>query len=84
MLTKEEWKNNLSNATYEVTFNKKNGEQRIMTCSLNPSIVPQTPSDSPKRVRTEPTTDAVSCYDINVNGWRSFNASNVTSFKKVE
>ena len=63
-----------------VTFTKVNGEERIMTCTLNEAVVPPT-------VRTETTkpkaeVDSIcSVWDVNAKGWRSFRWSNV---KRIE
>ena len=59
-----------------ITFTKVNGEERVMTCTLNEAIVPPT-------VRTETTkpkaeVDSVcSVWDVTAQGWRSFRWSNV-------
>jgi hypothetical protein len=69
-----------------VTFNKKDGEQRVMTCSLQPELLPpmpvhesntNNPVDFPK-VKKE-NLNNVSVYDLKAEGWRSFILKNVTN-----
>ena len=76
-----EWlKTMLKEQQVVVTFTKVNGEERVMTCTLNEAVVPPT-------VRTETTkpkaeVDSIcSVWDVNAKGWRSFRWSNV---KRIE
>lgn len=59
-----------------VTFTKKNGETRRMTCTLQPEYFS---SDKYNNVLTE-NTDRSNCtvWDINAQGWRSFLWDNIT------
>lgn len=64
-----------------VTFNKKNGDKRVMDCTLQSEFLPP-----PK-----PTTDVylfeekavnenvVNVWDVEADGWRSFVLANVTN-----
>lgn len=67
-----------------VTFNKKDGDERVMTCTLNQNIIPEdklpkTKTDQePEKKKNE---NVLAVYDINADGWRSFTWANVT---KVE
>ena len=69
-----------------VRFTKVNGEERVMTCTLNESVVP--PSPEPKvlaegevaQVKKE-NTEVCNVWDVNAKGWRSFRWSNV---KQIE
>lgn len=82
MKTKEEFINLLQNGIYEVTFNKKGtGEPRTLTCTLDKTYLPE-PKPSTKE-KAEPSTDAVRVYEVELESWRSFNASSVTGFKLV-
>jgi hypothetical protein len=70
-----------------VTFNKKDGSERVMTCSLQPELLPpatikesntNNPADVLKTHR--PSSSAVlSVYDLEANAWRSFTVKNVTN-----
>lgn len=86
MLALTEWtqdvvKNALRESVCRVTFTKVNGEQRVMKCTLNESLIP--PSDTTKI--TEPhkkeTETVQPVYDVEANGWRSFRWESVTSFE---
>lgn len=65
-----------------VTFTKKDGETRIMTCTLEASSIPEQHRPKPlaegqtARKRSE---DSLSVWDINAQGWRSFIYKNITS-----
>ena len=70
----------LKNNVVEVTFNKLNGDKRVMTCTLIESYLPPaTKNDamSQKKVR-ELNTEVMSVWDVNANGWRSFRLDRVT------
>ena len=64
-----------------VTFTKINGEKRVMTCTLQESILPPAKKDDPitqKKVRAV-NPEVCSVWDVNANGWRSFRWENVVS-----
>ena len=62
----------------EVTFNKLDGEERIMTCTKMEQYIPED-----KRPKTDkaPKEGTVTVWDIKADGWRSFRYDRVT---KVE
>ena len=83
MMTYQEYLDNLKSAVCEVTFNKVNGEQRIMTCTLMEDVLPPATKTEPltqKKVR-EINENVVSVWDVNAQGWRSFRVANVTNFE---
>ena len=61
-----------------VTFNKKDGAERIMTCSLQPELLPPAPVKESTTSKKE-NTNIISVYDLNAQGWRSFIIRNVTN-----
>jgi len=74
-----------------VTFTKKDGTDRVMTCTTNEQLVPQEPIHetntdnpidfpAPKREK-KANEDVMSVYDIDAKGWRSFRWD---SLKQVE
>lgn len=76
----------LKAGTVTVTFNKKDGVERVMTCTLDPSVLPPAPihesnTDSsvnfPKAKKEN--LNIVSVYDLTALGWRSFILKNVTN-----
>ena len=61
-----------------VTFNKKDGEQRVMNCSLQPELLPPAPVKESTTAKKE-NLNNVSVYDLTAQGWRSFILKNVTN-----
>jgi hypothetical protein len=65
-----------------VTFTKKDGDIRVMTCTLDESAIPEQHRPKPltegqeQRKRSD---NNLSVWDINAAGWRSFILANVTS-----
>lgn len=71
----------VKNNVVEVTFTKLNGDERVMTCTLVESYLPpvtKTEDSSQKKAKT-PNTEALSVWDVNANGWRSFRLDRVTN-----
>jgi hypothetical protein len=84
---KTQLKDLLKEGLVTVTFIKKNGENRIMTCTLNQDIIPQThlPKLEQENVQPKARNDNnISVWDVNVGGWRSFIWQNVTAVTAVE
>jgi len=75
-------KHELQSKTAEVTFTKLNGDVRVMTCTLNPALLPVkvvTEGEEEKPARTiKNPNNSLAVYDINAEGWRSFVIKNVT------
>lgn len=67
--------------TKVVTFTKVNGDKRVMTCTLDPNLIPDPieikADKSPKAVNEE----VLPVWDVNANGWRAFRIDNVVSFE---
>jgi len=64
-----------------VTFTKKDGETRVMTCTLEESAIPEQhrPKTLVEGQEQRKRSDAnLSVWDINAEGWRSFILANVT------
>ena len=64
-----------------VTFNKLDGDERIMTCTKKIDLIPE--SNRPKTDKKPPEGNVV-VWDINANGWRSFKYDRVTKVTKGE
>ena len=66
----------------EVTFRKKNGELRVMTCTTNLDLIPPSAWPQNKMVISEATKErTMRVYDLNAKGWRSFILDNVQNVK---
>jgi hypothetical protein len=61
-----------------VTFNKKDGAERVMTCSLQPELLPPAPVKESTTTKKE-NNNIISVYDLEAQGWRSFIVKNVTN-----
>ena len=76
----------LKDDTVVVTFTKKNGDERVMTCTLQESLLPPLVKadvdDVPKNKRKE-NLEVLSVYDVNAKGWRSFRLDSIKSVKPV-
>lgn len=82
-----EIKEDLQSKILEVTFTKKNGEQRVMTCTLMTSAIPLEARPKPLVEGETPkpnNPDNQSVWDIKAEGWRSFIWANVISITTSE
>jgi len=55
----------------EITFTKKDNTIRNMKCTQNFELIPK--EELPKGNRVVKDKNIVVVYDVEVNGWRSFN-----------
>ena len=69
----------LKNDELTVTFNKKDGTERVMKCTRNLSKVPS--DQQPSGTMELKETSAIRVFDLEANGWRSFNAESVTAIE---
>ena len=90
--TDEEWNNFRSEVKdvlvkdlVEVTFTKVNGDERVMTCTLQPDTLQLLPKgvvkegeEKKERVFKNPER-SLAVYDTKAEGWRSFLIRNITS-----
>ena len=58
-----------------VTFTKKDGTQRVMKCTRNPSQIPE---DQHPKNGTGDTDTTIRVFDLDKNEWRSFIVENIT------
>tara|TARA_B110000495_G_scaffold16284_1_gene11622 strand:- start:16 stop:288 length:273 start_codon:yes stop_codon:yes gene_type:complete len=85
MFDRSEMMQTLQNGLSEVTFNKINGDVRVMTCTLDDTIIPADflPKTSAMLDAVEVPQTIIKTYDVNAEGWRSFRVENVTNFKTI-
>jgi hypothetical protein len=70
----------------EVTFNKVNGDKRIMECTLMPEALPPAKKDDPltqKKIR-KINEEVLVVWDTNAKGFRSFRIANVVEVKEID
>ena len=77
--TQEDLNKQLRESILVVTFNKLNGDERVLTCTKDFKIIPE--SHRPKTDK-EPPEGNVTVWDINAEGWRSFKYNRVTKVTK--
>ena len=73
--TEQELNKSLREGVLVVTFNKLNGDERVMTCTKNLESIPE--ESRPKTDKVPPKGN-VNVWDINAKGWRSFKYDRVT------
>ena len=78
-MTKEDLINQLKVSDVTIVFTKKDGTERTMIATLDPSKLPVRESIEPKEGKREVSTDAIAVVDTEIGQWRSFNFSNVIS-----
>lgn len=66
----------LQNSVVTVTFEKVDGSERVMRCTLIPSYLPEEYRSS-KPMLTEQTPLTVSVWDVDMSGWRSFRLDSI-------
>jgi hypothetical protein len=67
-----------------VTFNKINGDKRVMTCTLQEGVVPKATKDPASQKKVQKINEEVQVvWDVNAKGWRSFRWANVTEVASV-
>ena len=76
--TLEDLNKQLKESTLVVTFNKLDGDERVMTCTKSYDVIPE---ENRPKTEKEPPKGNVTVWDLNAKGWRSFKYDRVT---KVE
>ena len=79
----QEWlKTILKTNEVQINFTKKDGTQRVMTCTLNPDVIPQKVTESQViegKTERAKSVDSLAVYDVEKQGWRSFRWDSITS-----
>ena len=70
---------NLQKKAMRVTFTKVNGEERVMDCTLQENLVPETNPDNRKE-----NEEVLPVFDINKGEWRSFRMDSITNVEALE
>ena len=79
IFTKENLIDMLRNNIVTVTFTKVNGEERTIKCTLMAEYVPNAPTNNGQVLLQESESKAVSVWDTEMNGWRSFRVDSIKS-----
>ncbi len=70
---------NLQKRAMRITFTKVNGEERVIDCSLQEHIIPETSESNRKQNK-----EILPVFDINKGEWRSFRLDSVTNIEALE
>lgn len=77
MPTADELNQLLRRDIIKVHFTKKNGELRIMKCTLLPEFLPARDQSETVTSSRKPPTGAISVWDLENQAWRSFRVESV-------
>ena len=75
----------LKNNICVVVFEKKDGTERSMKCTLQESIIPEATREEPlsqKKIRSL-NEEVIPVWDTEKKGWRSFRIDSVKSFSVI-
>lgn len=67
----------LQKETIKVTFTKANGDERVMTCTLQKELLPEVSNPADFQPKEE-NFEIVKVFDIDAKGWRSFRTDAIT------
>jgi len=70
---------NLQKRAMRIPFTKVNGEERVIDCSLQEHIIPETSESNRKQNK-----EILPVFDINKGEWRSFRLDSVTNIEALE
>mgnify|MGYP001129674484 CR=1 FL=1 len=80
-MTKDEMKKALGEGVCTVVFQKLNGEERTMRCTLDPTVLPKPVASDEEVNRNRAPNEAVQVvWDVDSVGWRSFRLDSVKEF----
>jgi len=82
MFDKDDIIQKLKTSICVVTFTKKNGEERIMSCTLNEEFLPEQVDLEETIQKKKPNPDVLAVWDTDIGEWRSFRWDSVKEFKK--
>ena len=78
-----EWRTNvretLEKGVAVVTFEKSDGQVRILKCTLDPNVVPAYKENG--KTKKIPSEDVQAVWDLEKNAWRSFRFDRVRTIK---
>lgn len=82
-LEREEMVAGLKSAFVEVVFEKVNGDECVLKCTLNPEYLPE--MDESKEASSKPVNlSVVNVWDVDLKDWRSFRVDSVLEFNVLK
>jgi len=79
-MTNDEMKDSLHQGMCKVVFIKKNGDERIMHCTLQESMLPEQMDIEEEIQKKKPNPDVLAVWDVEAKGWRSFRWDSIKDF----
>jgi len=77
--TGQDWlKSVLRDSEVTIKFEKNDGTERIMKCTLKSDLLPEVKQSENKKVRNV-SNESLAVYDVEKNGWRSFRWDSIKS-----
>lgn len=73
-------KDGLHGGVCKVVFTKVNGDNRVMHCTLNASLLPEQMDLEEQIQKKKPNPDVLAVYDVEAKGWRSFRWDSIKEF----
>ena len=82
MMTKSELIEMLHKTNMVVKFQKKDGSERIMVCTLADDIIPEDAIPKGTGYKLSEDSDQIRVFDLEKEAWRSFNYSSIISAER--
>lgn len=83
-LTYNEIINTLRSDVVEVTFNKVDGERRVMPCTLKAEFIPDFTEEKVAVEKRSANETVVRAYAIDKQAWRSFKVENLVGMQVID
>jgi hypothetical protein len=80
---KEELIEQLHKGLCSVVFEKTDGEERTMKCTLNPIIAKSMPQTLQEQSNRAKNPNVIAVWDVEKDDWRAFRVDSVTSFSST-
>jgi len=81
-VSKQWLKSCLQTSVCTVTFTKKNGDDRVMKCTLDEQYFPVVQKEATEVAPVrQKSNEALSVYDVDAQGWRSFRYDSIKRFE---
>lgn len=77
--------NDLKSNVLEVVFQKVNGDQRVMRCTLDPIFLPvHEPAILEEMQQRPENLDVIAVWDLQAQGWRAFRVDSVSYLQVLD
>ena len=80
MINKDQIIEDLHKTICRLVFTKANGDERVMHCTLQESMLPEQVDIEESIQKKKPNPDVLAVWDVEAKGWRSFRWDSVKEF----